>query len=277
MSKNDLKTAQGTYREVPITSLFVDPRYQRERNAAQAKRIGANFEFEFYGTPTVSHRGSGRYALLDGQQRTEGLRLKYPGGVYPNGKEVMVGVLVASKKLEHEIYVAMNQAGTRRSVTPNELFKANLGGGEKTEVTIRRILLDYGIEIKFTKGRPEIGMTKAPAAFKNVFEAAGSVSRFKQVVELLVVNFSRPDDDAVEAAALQADFLKGLASYLKTTGYTLPRISTALEAADVPAADIVQRARLIHLNSRYSQLDGIRQEIERLVDANLPKSRRRAA
>ncbi len=272
----EFKTAQGIIRNVAIDKLFVDPAYQRDPNPHQARRIASEFDFEFYGMPVVSHRGGGRYALLDGQQRTEGLKRLYPDGVDKNGNPIMVGVLVVSRRKEHEIYVRMNQAGTRQPVNANLIFKANLGGGEKIENTIRRVLLDNGIEIRFGKGAAEVGMTKAAAAFKAVYEAVGGAARFREVVEMLVEVYSRPDGHAVESAALASDFLKGLAKYLKTTGYTISRISDALKASGVESSAIVQVARLRNLNNRYRMLDGIRDELDRLVEANLSKTNRRS-
>lgn len=62
-------------REVPLNQLSVDLRVQRPLDTRRANKIAAEMNLDAVGLVCVSHRDDGMYSVIDGQHRTEALRI----------------------------------------------------------------------------------------------------------------------------------------------------------------------------------------------------------
>lgn len=62
-------------REVPLNQLVVDLRVQRPLDTRRANKIAAELNLDAIGLICTSHRDDGTYSIIDGQHRTEALRI----------------------------------------------------------------------------------------------------------------------------------------------------------------------------------------------------------
>lgn len=260
-------TRQGYVINVRLDRLCLAADFQRELCKAQAELIHRQFNWNFLGMPIAVPVGRGRYLVVDGMHRLDGQQARYPSGIDDNGEEIWVGVLVPYEGEPWEIYEAMNKPRTRRNMTYNDCFKAALAGGRPEEVFIFDTLENNGITLAFTKGNVPAGVCKAPAACKKLYTAARGEDNFRQLVDMLVESFSRPDGEVVEEAALKSDFITGLAQFVVSSEYSIEIITHALWWANVSAADIIQRKDLQVRKSRNGWVHraGIQEEIRKLV------------
>lgn len=273
-------TSQGDVLLVNMNDIVINRGYQRELSPGQVKKIRAGFNWAYFGIPTLWPVEDNMFECLDGQHRLDILPELFPDGKYENGKPVKLMGLVPPKHVKkHEVFCGINQSGTRRALSPNEIFKANLFGGERIEVAIRNILLEYDIELQFTRGRAAVGVSKSAAGFKSVYLACGSNQRFRDAVGLLCTCFSRPDGGAVEATALKSDFLRGYAQYLQGCAYKFDTVEAALLKANFSSDDIVKKAQEARQASRYAMLNEIANLLHNLVAKYRPgaRCRRKAA
>lgn len=62
-------------RQLPISQLMVDLSVQRPLDERRANSIAGDLNLDAIGTPCISDRGRGRYAIIDGQHRIAALRI----------------------------------------------------------------------------------------------------------------------------------------------------------------------------------------------------------
>src|SRR5262245_2473755 len=60
---------------LPLAACFADPAYQRPANWSFVRSSAARYDPTLVGTIDVAQRGPGSYAILDGQQRSEIVKL----------------------------------------------------------------------------------------------------------------------------------------------------------------------------------------------------------
>lgn len=117
---------------VPIGDLFADLAYQRPPQDAFIERIASQFDAALVGTLDVAIRPKGKYAILDGHQRTEIMRKVGLHGawcaVYPP----------MTVKEEATFFYRKNK--DRRGVHPFYSLRARAVAGDKTARGIFRIV-----------------------------------------------------------------------------------------------------------------------------------------
>ena len=268
MQGKSFKCLQGTLFMVKLTSLIVIEAGQRRLKKKQLSAMHEGFDIDFLGILTVSRgiKGSkiypllprGKYYLVDGQHRLHLLRML--------GYEEVCVLLPPGNKGAEVLFAGLNggegPTKTKSSCNPNEVFKANYRAGRKPEVHIVKVLHEHGIEVSFGSSTP-LNHTRAVDAFKGLHRVTGR-QEFSQAVGLLVRNFHRPDGD-VEAAALGADFIVGLALYLESTAASLTEISDALYVADRSSAAIIARAKHVAGRNGWVYRQTVANELGRLV------------
>lgn len=265
------RTPQGDVTCIRLDRLVINHDYQRELSKSQVKAIIKEFGWHYVGILVVVHVGNGIYEVCEGQHRLDALKQLFPEGVDEEGNVVAPGCIIIPTEA-HKAFVKFNQSGSRRAPSPNEVFKANLCQPGSVECKIRDILNAWGININFNRGRAPIGFTNSPDAFKELFLACSSKSKFEQVIELLFNCFSRPDGDYVEEKALSANFIRALAKLVQTSGYSIPTIYNALWMADLSAAEITQRAETrMDAAIGWNRVRRIVLELEDQIESNLPR------
>jgi hypothetical protein len=131
------------YELLRIDRLFVDTDYQRPETKL-VESIAADFRPIAFGAVIVSQRPRDRYALIDGQQRVGGARLR---GVERVPALVSVGLTRAQ---EARAFVHLNRE--RLAVRAVQRFRAELAGEDPRALTIKRVLDARAIELVESSG-----------------------------------------------------------------------------------------------------------------------------
>lgn len=136
-------------RILPVESLFVDHAYQRPEQTKLVGEIVANLRPQLLGTPEVSDRGDGTYAIMDGQQRWLAVSaLDAPSTLRCN---VHTGL---TREEEAELFVALNKK--RKQVSALERFLAEVFHGEPQASKINELVQGVNMDIgKLRSGTPE--------------------------------------------------------------------------------------------------------------------------
>lgn len=126
---------------LPLEALVVDE-YQRPVGWEFVRREAARFDPSLVGTIDVAQRSPGSFAVLDGQQRVEIVRLVGKGSIWAS---VYVGLDRAS---EARFFLHKNR--DRKTVHPFHLYRALLIAEDPEIVAIQALLDEFGY-------RPSIG------------------------------------------------------------------------------------------------------------------------
>jgi hypothetical protein len=197
---------------------------------------GGQFDFEKVGCLLACKEGN-KFHIVDG-----GHRWKWMGEAHPNyeidGTPIWIRVQIVTDKVA--MFLASNN---RLKVTPNTAMKCRKNNGDEPELFVHNTLIRAGIGILYeAHGRAPLGTTRNPAAFLRLYYAVNNRKSFKEVVSWFVNYFARPDGE-VEEAALQADFIKGMAWMMQHTAHDLDTIGSAFAINTLSAAEIVQKGR----------------------------------
>lgn len=151
------------YVQVSVDELAVDPRYQRELNEANMKRMG-KLDPRLLGLLVVSQRhGQGRFYVLDGQHRAELARRHGQRMVWV---ELFVDLTDAE---EAEVFHKRN---TQRTL-PNTLtrWKSRLAYKEPVAVAVTQAVQDAGWRIAASPGGAGL---RCPDALESIYRAGGA-------------------------------------------------------------------------------------------------------
>lgn len=135
------------YENLPISSLIVDPAYQRDVNQKKIKAWSREFDESLLGTIEVARRSNGTYAILDGQHRWHLLKAKnyrtVPCLVHPE-------MTIEEEALKFkELNCNVNR------LTVLEKFWALVGANDPKHVEILRLTQKYGLKIARRTGARE--------------------------------------------------------------------------------------------------------------------------
>lgn len=217
----------GKFALLALSCLVIDNAKQRARRPNWLKKLRDNWNPRMCGAICVCPNGDGTYHVPDAAHRLTILKEKHRGGT-----EAMCMVVDSAAQFE--------QLNAHLAVNANDKFKVMLACDEQPEVRIAAILAKNGIGIYYGS-RPPLGHTAAPAAFKSLYIATGSL--FPKVVEMMADCFCRESDGQIDPAALAADFVRGMCSFLVNTSYTLEEAWAAFQNSNKTAADIMLAGR----------------------------------
>jgi len=155
---------EAALRWIPLDQIHVSPLAQRDLTPARVDKILANLDLEQIGTPTVSQR-DGVYYIIDGQHRTEALRLYFEDD--PSIKIQCWAYFELSQEDEAEKFLKLNDTLT---VNAFSKFRVGVTAGRGVEVDIDRIVRANGSVVS----RDEIpGAIGAVAALRRIYSTAG--------------------------------------------------------------------------------------------------------
>ena len=123
---------------VSLEKLFIDHAYQRPQLWAFVRKTAQIFDPTLVGAIDVSDRG-GRYAIMDGQQRFEMMRLVGKTNCWA---AVYVGL---DKKTEAWFFIHKNK--DRKNVLPMHIFKAKVEAGDPDAVDIGKTVSRNGYQL----------------------------------------------------------------------------------------------------------------------------------
>jgi len=177
-----------------------DARYQRPLHQPSVSRIAREFDPDVLGSLSVSRRADGSCWVIDGNHRLAAVRemgwgdQNVPCVVYTN----------LSYEDEARLFAAWQR--TRRTLSPLDVFRAEVEANDPKAMELLAVISDYGIRVTFT-GQHAPNDLAAISAVKNLIRVSGV-----QVLRL-TLELSRtiwPDD----ATALQSTPLQGLGHFL---------------------------------------------------------------
>lgn len=153
----------GNLEWLDVSTLKVDPEYQRELSAPWVRRIAREFDPDVLGVLVVSRRENGDVYVVDGQHRVAAIMemgwhdQRVPCNVYEG------------LSLSDEAKIFWKPQTSRKYLSPGPRFRARLMAGEPTALRIREIVEENGFSVAVNEGGagPE-GSISAVAALEHV-------------------------------------------------------------------------------------------------------------
>lgn len=188
---------------LPIELLFCDS-YQRDLSPKwlhPKAGLPRPLNLAMIGTPAVSDRGTGQFAVVDGQHRVELLRLH---GVASVNCEVHQGLTYQDEAI---LFYLLNE--NRRAQTTRGTHHARVQGRDQVSLEIERIVSRHG----FATGNGGAGVIRSP---KPLYDAYEKYSPQALDVALMLINAWDPE--RVDKDALSSPMIRGLALLIHTYG-----------------------------------------------------------
>lgn len=157
--------SQPKYRKLPVGTLVVDARYQRELKESRVAKIARTFNPRQLGALEVSDRGDGTFAVFDGQHRLAALReldLDTAPCLVHSG-------LTAEQ--EAELFVRMQD--DRKAPSPIERFQARVFSGDEDAMLVDSTAALAGFTIGSSGDAGTFHVIKAVAALERVYKREG--------------------------------------------------------------------------------------------------------
>ncbi len=198
---HDVSISSGHLEWLPVSTLQVDPRYQRELSELKVRKIVKSFDPDAFGVIVVSTRNNGERYVVDGQHRI--------AAVHKMGwsDQRVPCVVYHGLSLEEEAKVFYLPQTTRLYMTPAQRFKARLVAGEETATAIKRIVESHGFSVNVhTGGTPHPAEIDAIGALEHVYMA--SPDNLDRVLGIVVRSWG------TDTYKVQAGVLLGLSRFI---------------------------------------------------------------
>lgn len=220
---------------VRFTDVIVDLSVQRERVDSEVNAIAGDFNPHALGTVTVSVRSDGAKVLLDGQQRLTAATMA-------DYNEPVRAILHYGLTREEEA-VLFRQLNFRRSVGPVALFNAAVTEGNRRAVAIKRLLDEYGIEVKPGSGLGAIKTVQRIAEWPN------GVASLRWAIDMMITTWGSSEHSASYNKILDGRIMEGLAMlHARNNGADIDTQALRRKLAELRNGihEIIGRARSIH-------------------------------
>lgn len=213
---------------IPIKDLVSNQQYQRKLSLRHVDNAAAEFNVFEINPVKVSRRNGINY-VFDGQHTAE-IVAKESGS-----RDTPVWCMVYNGlDYKLEAYVFANQKKFARTLTPYEIFMANVEAEEETELTIKALAESYSLTIT-NKSKMNGGLC-AISALEFIFRKYG----YHILDQTLYITVSTWEGDPV---SLCATILKGIARLLDCYGETLKADLFVERLSRVPVKEIIRSAR----------------------------------
>ena len=213
---------------IPIKDLVSNQQYQRKLSLRHVDNAAAEFNVYEINPVKVSRRDGINY-VFDGQHTAEIVAKESGSRDTPVWCMVYDGL---DYKLE--AYVFANQKKFARTLTPYEIFMANVEAEEETELTIKALAESYSLTIT-NKSKTNGGLC-AISALEFIFRKYG----YHILDQTLYMTVSTWEGDPV---SLCATILKGIARLLDCYGESLRADLFVERLSRVPVKEIIRSAR----------------------------------
>jgi hypothetical protein len=161
---------------VPLEKLFIDHSYQRPQLWTFVRKTAQIFDPTLVGAIDVSDRG-GRYAIMDGQQRFEMMRLI---GKITCWAAVYVGL---DKKTEAWFFIHKNK--DRKNVLPMHIFKAKVEASDPDAVEIAKVVSRNGYQLAIAAAGGGAGNDERNIASVHALEIASGLGTLDQALKVM--------------------------------------------------------------------------------------------
>lgn len=225
-------------REVPASSLTVDPAVQRPVDQRRVKKLADHWDDLMVGVLTVSHRlpsfvGDSKpeqLVILDGQTRWQAF-MTVCGTPDTTGTllcQVHTGLNI---KEEAKIFLEHND---RKGVNPLDTFRLSLVAEEKWAVDVATIAAKYRWAVSGT-GDPKQRKFQAVGAAKKIYVTDGTGQALDRTFAVIDAAWPR------EAGTVMGETLSGIGTLIAEHG-------------DLDLASLVRKLSVMGLNKYYSSV-----------------------
>jgi hypothetical protein len=224
--------------ELPISSLFVDVRYQRTSSQARIKEIATSLDLRALGVLIVSAHSNDRYAVIDGQTRLAALRKRDVTHVWCMVHRDL------SVEDEAQIFLACNTV--RGAISAIDKFRAQSLANDPIARDIASILEELGltIGINAVAGQPAI---RSVSALSVTYRRHGG-GNLRQALRLIRRSFPNPTQ---AADVYQGTVIKGFAAFIRKYPAHWHPDELPKRLQDVGIQEFLKRSRL------YAQAQGV--------------------
>ncbi len=193
------------FEQIPIKNLVSNQEYQRNLSASHIRHTAANFDLYQINPVKVSRRNGINY-VFNGQHTVEIIAL------VSGSRETPVWCMVYDDlEYKEEADIFANQQKYVRSLSPYEIFTANIEAGNDDELLIKSLVESYGL---FITGNKAPGGICAISTLCYIFNHHG-YQALDRVLRLCIGAWEG------DADSLSANILKGIMHLVVTYGDAL--------------------------------------------------------
>jgi hypothetical protein len=186
---------------VPVEYMYVDRRYQRDRNEKLINRIINGLDPDYFGALLLSKRNETHFAILDGQQRHAGLvGLKYDRD---HQKVPAVVLRNLSPEREGEIFEVFNF--DRKQVTPYDRWKSRMFRGEAIAMQISQVCDSVGLRVGMIANEKSSNVIRCIGTLEAMWEHTGNDTLARI---LRTIHMAWPDE------VIDRDMLHGMTMFV---------------------------------------------------------------
>lgn len=146
------------YEWVPITSLYVEPKYQRKRTERAVRDIADNWNWIACGALIVARRPDGVLSIMEGSHRW--------AGATQNGKITHLPCMIWDVPTvvdEAKMFMWINMR--RKAMKSIEIYRAGITAEEPACIAVNEMLRRHNYEAGSEKGGRNVGCVNALKAF----------------------------------------------------------------------------------------------------------------
>ena len=193
------------FEKIPIKNLVSNQDYQRNLSQAHVARAAANFDLYQINPVKVSRRDGINY-VFNGQHTIEIVAL------VSGSRDTPVWCMIYDDLCyAHEADIFANQQKFVKTLSPYEVFVANLEAGNDQQLMIRDLVESYGLKIGTTKS---VGEICAVSTLESIFSKYG-YHVLDHVLKLCIATWEG------EAHSFSANILNALAKLITVYGDSL--------------------------------------------------------
>ena len=152
------------FEQIPIKNLVSSQDYQRNLSMKHVRRAVENFDLYQINPVKVSRRNGVNY-VFNGQHTIEIV------ATVSGSRDTPVWCMVYDDLIyEHEADIFANQMKYTKTLSPYEIFVANIEAGNDRQLIIRDLVESFGLHIASTK---QVGAICAISTIENIYEKYG--------------------------------------------------------------------------------------------------------
>ena len=154
-----------TFEQIPIKNLVSNQEYQRNLSKGHVLRMAQNFDIYQVNPVKVSRRDGINY-VFNGQHTIESV------AAVSGSRDTPVWCMVYDDiEYQHEAEIFANQLRFTKTLTPYEIFVANIEAGNDKQLIIKELVESYDLTISGNKNTP--GIICAVSALEYIYDKLG--------------------------------------------------------------------------------------------------------
>lgn len=259
-----LTIKKPSYTMISLAQLHYDE-YQRIHDKYKIDKIAKNIDWDIFGTILVSYR-DGKYWVVDGQHRVEAIRRLDPDAEVP--ATVWTGLTYEE---EAEKFLKLNTE--RKALNCNQKFHALIEKGDKSALTILKVLNENGLSFNKNSGFSKNNVVGAIHVIQRIYatEGARGLDRVLKIVKTSWLG---------EGCSLKRDVIYGVATFIHNYPEVDDKIlcdvlsKTDTKALLLQAQFLAQSEQILIANSGASRYVHVAKAIRDLYNKNVDKKDR---